>query len=187
MVESEAQQKPEPDVNQNHVENGANQEKKTDVISGSKVNSETLETCKETVAETDVNPEKQTDGIQGLEGNSEFVETCPETVVETDVNLEKQGDPKTMQEVDQKPTETRQGTVMETDVPEKQIADPGVIYRCRRCRQMVATQEYVVTHKVGRGNQHFGTHKKSDADGDDKKPECSMCIFVEPMKWMKAG
>ncbi|KAK3152644.1 hypothetical protein QOZ80_2BG0161680 [Eleusine coracana subsp. coracana] len=186
MVEPEIQQKPEPDVNQNHMENDGNQAKQTDEISGSKVDSEPVKTCEKTVTETDVNPEKQTDDIQGSEVNLEPVETCQETVFETDVNPEKQADQKATPEVDQKPIETHQETVAETDgVPEKQIVDPGVIYRCRRCRQMVATQEYVVTHKVGRGDGHFGTRKKSDVE-DDKKPECSLCIFVEPMKWMKA-
>lgn len=186
MPESEIQQKPDPEVNQNHLENDVNQEKQTDENPGSEVNLEHVETCKETATETDVNPQKQTDDVQRSEVNSDPVETCQETVVETDCNLGKQADPKAMPEVDQKPTETRQETVVETDVvPEKQ-ADPGVIYRCRRCRQMVATQEYVVTHKVGRGDGHFGTRKRSDVDVDDKKPECSLCIFVEPMKWMKA-
>jgi dual specificity phosphatase 12 len=188
MLESEIQQKPEPDFNKNHIENDVNQEKQTDEILGSEVNSKPVETCMKTVMETVMNPEKQTDDIQGSEVNSEPVDTCQETVIETDVNPGKQADPKSVPEVDQKPSEICQETAGETDVtPEKQIADPGVIYRCRRCRQMVATQEYVVTHNVGRGAGNYGARKKSHVDEDDKKPECSLCIFVEPMKWMKAG
>jgi hypothetical protein len=46
---------------------------------------------------------------------------------------------------------------------------------------MVATEEYVVTHKVGSGENRFFRHKTDD------KPECTPAIFVEPMKWMEAG
>ncbi|TVU33283.1 hypothetical protein EJB05_25076 [Eragrostis curvula] len=187
MPESGTQQKPEPEVNQNPMGKDDSLEQKTDEIPGSGVSLEPVEACQGTVVEADVNPEKQIDEIQGSEVNSEPVETCDETVVQTDVTPEKQVDPKAIPEVDQKPIETSQETVTETEVaPEKQIAHPGVIYRCKRCRQMVATQEYVVTHEVGRGDGKFGTRKKLDADEDDKKPECSLCIFVEPMKWMQA-
>ena len=108
-----------------------------------------------------------------------------DTVVETDVIPEKKAEPEAGLEVNQKPTETWQEKSVESDVnPEKRIPDPGVIYRCKKCRRMLATQEFVVTHEVGAGGKSFNRGKRSD--DDDKQTECP-CIFVEPMKWMQTG
>ncbi|KAF8642611.1 hypothetical protein HU200_067291 [Digitaria exilis] len=129
--------------------------------------------------ENDVNPEKETDELPGSEANPEPVEKCQETVTIPD----KQADPEAGFEVNQKPSETCQETSAESDVnTEKQTYDPGVIYRCKKCRRMLATQEFVVTHEVGAGGKCFNRGKRSD--DDDKNPECP-AIFVEPMKWMQ--
>lgn len=149
------QQKPGPKVDQNPVETDINPEKETDELSGSKVNEEPMETCLDTVVETDIIPDKKADREAGLEVNQKPTETCQETSAESDVN------------------------------PEKRTSDPGVIYRCKKCRRMLATQEFVVTHEVGAGGKCFNRGKRS-VDDDDKKPECP-CIYVEPMKWMQTG
>ncbi|KAG1330213.1 putative inactive dual specificity protein phosphatase-like [Cocos nucifera] len=68
---------------------------------------------------------------------------------------------------------------METD------QKPQTIYRCKRCRRIVAIQENVILHKQGEGERCFKWKKRGDPLDRDKKPECSS-IFVEPMKWMQA-
>lgn len=69
---------------------------------------------------------------------------------------------------------------METD------QKPQTLYRCKRCRRIVASQGNVVPHEQGKGESCFKWNKRSDPSNTDKKPECSS-IFVEPMKWMQAG
>lgn len=63
---------------------------------------------------------------------------------------------------------------------------PHILYRCKRCRQIVASQDNVVLHEQGNGQSSFKWSKRSDTSKDNEKPECSS-IFVEPMKWMEAG
>ncbi|KAF9593517.1 hypothetical protein IFM89_024010, partial [Coptis chinensis] len=61
-----------------------------------------------------------------------------------------------------------------------------LIYRCKKCRGIVASQENVVDHKRGEGERCFKWKKRSDSwDTEKEPPECSS-IFVEPMKWMQA-
>ncbi|KAL6629419.1 hypothetical protein ACP70R_029184 [Stipagrostis hirtigluma subsp. patula] len=185
MAELRIQEKPGPEINQSPMENDVNPELQTDEMPASEVNEEPVETCKDTVAEAGVNPEKQADLKAISMVDQKPIESCQETVLEGDVNQETQAEQKAISVVDQKPMEPCQETVVEGDVnPEKQAGNPGVIYRCKKCRRMVATQEYVVTHEVGRGEESFKTRKKYHVE--ENKPEC-MCIFVEPMKWMQAG
>lgn len=61
---------------------------------------------------------------------------------------------------------------------------PPVIYRCKKCRRIVATEEHVLSHNLGEGQKSF-KWKKRNGDSDEA-PECSS-IFVEPMKWMQSG
>ncbi|KAG6778861.1 hypothetical protein D5086_008177 [Populus alba] len=64
---------------------------------------------------------------------------------------------------------------------------PQVIYRCKRCRRIVASEENIVPHERGKGEQCFKWNKKSvDSCKNQEPPECSS-IFVEPMKWMLTG
>lgn len=63
---------------------------------------------------------------------------------------------------------------------------PQVIYRCKKCRRIVASQENIVTHDRGEGQKCFKWKKRSGKEMDKEPPECSS-IFVEPMKWMQAG
>ncbi|KAG0532587.1 hypothetical protein BDA96_04G120100 [Sorghum bicolor] len=147
-------QKLGPEISQNPMENHVNPEKETDETPGSEVNQEPVGTCQDAMVETDIIPEKQAVPEAGFEVNEEPTETCQEADAESDVN------------------------------PEKQTSDPGVIYRCRKCRRMLATQEFVVTHEVGAGGKSFRAGKQSNVNEDGEKTECP-CIFVEPMKWMQ--
>ncbi|CAD6247395.1 unnamed protein product [Miscanthus lutarioriparius] len=154
MPKSGIHQKLGPEISQNPMENHVDPEKETDETPVAEVNQEPVETCQGVVVETDIIPEKQAVPEAGLEVNEEPTETCQETAAESDVN------------------------------PEKRTSDPGVIYRCRKCRRMLATQEFVVTHEVGAGGKSFRAGKQSNVHEDGEKTECP-CIFVEPMKWMQ--
>lgn len=154
-------------------------------VLGSEVNQKFAEMCLDTAVETDIISEEQADLEARLEINQKFGEIRLGTCVEAGSNPENQANPETRSLVDQKLAENGQDTVMEADVnPEEQAANAGVIYRCKKCRRMVATQEYVVTHEVGLGERSFSRHNSYHVD--EKEPECTRCIFVEPMKWMQA-
>ncbi|XP_043687375.1 probable inactive dual specificity protein phosphatase-like At4g18593 isoform X1 [Telopea speciosissima] len=66
------------------------------------------------------------------------------------------------------------------------VTDPKLIFRCKKCRRIVAAQENVVIHERGEGEICFKWKKRSGDPGerDKEPPECSS-IFVEPMKWMQ--
>ncbi|XP_047309118.1 probable inactive dual specificity protein phosphatase-like At4g18593 [Impatiens glandulifera] len=59
-----------------------------------------------------------------------------------------------------------------------------VIYRCRKCRRMVASDDLVVPHERGGGQSSFKWKKRSH-NGQGEAIECNS-LFVEPMKWMEA-
>ncbi|CAM8985863.1 hypothetical protein QQ045_008380 [Rhodiola kirilowii] len=76
---------------------------------------------------------------------------------------------------------------MEEDNPSGTTPEPNpqVIYRCKKCRRIVASQENVVPHERGGGETCFKWRKRSsDSWNTEKEPPCSS-IFVEPMKWME--
>lgn len=61
-----------------------------------------------------------------------------------------------------------------------------VVYRCKKCRRIVATQESIVTHERGKGELSFKWSKRSSNQlGLENKPADCTSIFVEPMKWME--
>ncbi|XP_059638219.1 probable inactive dual specificity protein phosphatase-like At4g18593 [Cornus florida] len=64
---------------------------------------------------------------------------------------------------------------------------PQVIYRCKKCRRIVASEEHIVPHDRGEGQKCFRWKKRSSdpREINNYPPECSS-IFVEPMKWMEA-
>lgn len=68
------------------------------------------------------------------------------------------------------------------------LSNPQVVYRCKKCRRIVATQESIVTHERGKGESCFKWSKRSGNNprGLEKKPADCTSIFVEPMKWMEA-
>ena len=65
---------------------------------------------------------------------------------------------------------------------------PEVIYRCKKCRRIVASQEHIVLHERGKGQKCFKWKKRSSDpwEMDKEPPQCSS-IFVEPLKWMETG
>ncbi|GKU94415.1 hypothetical protein SLEP1_g7913 [Rubroshorea leprosula] len=66
------------------------------------------------------------------------------------------------------------------------VPKPQVIYRCKKCRRIVAAEDNIVPHERGKGEQCFKWKKRSGNPWDtEKEPaECSS-IFVEPLKWMQ--
>ncbi|KAG8365530.1 hypothetical protein BUALT_Bualt18G0114700 [Buddleja alternifolia] len=60
----------------------------------------------------------------------------------------------------------------------------AVIYRCKKCRRIVASEEHIVSHTRGQGQKCFKWKKRSE-DSDMELPQCSS-IFVEPLKWMQS-
>ncbi|XP_010696632.2 probable inactive dual specificity protein phosphatase-like At4g18593 [Beta vulgaris subsp. vulgaris] len=57
-----------------------------------------------------------------------------------------------------------------------------LIYRCKKCRQIVASQQNIVPHDQGKGEASFGCRKRTVES--DSLPKCT-AIFVEPLKWMQ--
>jgi len=66
---------------------------------------------------------------------------------------------------------------------------PSTVYRCKKCRQVVASEENVITHIPGAGLTSFKWRKRGvKGSGTDEpvQPECTS-IFVQPMQWMTPG
>ena len=61
---------------------------------------------------------------------------------------------------------------------------PQVLYRCKKCRRIVAAEENIVSHNPGKGESCFKWSKRS---GDLETPAECTSVFVEPMKWMESG
>ena len=59
---------------------------------------------------------------------------------------------------------------------------PKLIYRCKKCRRIVASEESIVPHERGKGEECFKWRKRSE----EKEPTQCSSLFVEPMKWMQA-
>ncbi|CAM6066455.1 unnamed protein product [Sphagnum tenellum] len=65
-------------------------------------------------------------------------------------------------------------------------SQPSTVYRCKKCRQVVASEENVITHIPGAGLTSFKWRKRGvKGAGTDEpvQPECTS-IFVHPMQWM---
>ncbi|XP_022715768.1 probable inactive dual specificity protein phosphatase-like At4g18593 [Durio zibethinus] len=66
------------------------------------------------------------------------------------------------------------------------VRKPQLIYRCKKCRRIVASEESIVPHELGKGEQCFKWKKRSgDKLGEEKEPTQCSSIFVEPLKWMQ--
>lgn len=63
------------------------------------------------------------------------------------------------------------------------LPKPQLMYRCKKCRRIVAIEENIVPHERGKGEQCFAWKKRS---GNSEQVQCSS-IFVEPMKWMQTS
>ncbi|XP_051150785.1 uncharacterized protein LOC127265143 [Andrographis paniculata] len=65
---------------------------------------------------------------------------------------------------------------------------PSPLYRCKKCRRLIALQENVLDHVPGEGETSFEWHKRRSGNpfnrSDDN--ECSS-IFIEPLRWMTAA
>ncbi|KAL4012093.1 hypothetical protein IC575_029174 [Cucumis melo] len=74
----------------------------------------------------------------------------------------------------------------ENNSSSESVSNPQVMYRCKKCRRIVATQESIVTHERGKGESCFKWNKRSgNSRGIEIKPADCTSIFVEPMKWME--
>ena len=63
----------------------------------------------------------------------------------------------------------------------------STVYRCKKCRRVVARDENVIGHDVGGGESAFKPHKRGGKRGmTEERPVCTS-IFVEPMQWMTTG
>lgn len=63
------------------------------------------------------------------------------------------------------------------------VPKPQAIYRCKKCRRLVASEENIVPHEQGKGEQCFKRKKRSEMENEPA--ECSS-LFVESMKWMQS-
>ncbi|KAB8086674.1 hypothetical protein EE612_010131 [Oryza sativa] len=125
--------------------------------------------------------EPEVDEMPGSMEDQKPAEISQDKVAETDIKPAVQTELETSPVANPNPAETNQYTDGVT-YGDLETTDPGTTYRCKRCRTLVATEGYVVTHKVGRGEKCFVTRKKYHVD--EKEPECT-CLFVEPLKWMQ--
>ncbi|KAE8653219.1 hypothetical protein Csa_019710 [Cucumis sativus] len=74
----------------------------------------------------------------------------------------------------------------ENNSSSESVSNPQVMYRCKKCRRIVATQESIITHERGKGESCFKWNKRSgNSQGIENKPADCTSIFVEPMKWME--
>ncbi|XP_057471449.1 probable inactive dual specificity protein phosphatase-like At4g18593 isoform X3 [Actinidia eriantha] len=81
-----------------------------------------------------------------------------------------------------------QPQMVSPDIPDMESEPkPQMIYRCKKCRRIVASLEHVVPHERGEGQKCFKWRKRTGnhREADKEPPECSS-IFVEPMKWMES-
>lgn len=70
----------------------------------------------------------------------------------------------------------------------KREANHTPLYRCKKCRRLLALQENVVDHLPGEGETSFQWHKRRSGNPFNK-PEDNECssVFVEPLRWMTTG
>ncbi|XP_061358532.1 probable inactive dual specificity protein phosphatase-like At4g18593 [Gastrolobium bilobum] len=76
----------------------------------------------------------------------------------------------------------------EPSTPESETTTkPQLIYRCKKCRRIVASEDNIVSHERGKGESSFKWKKRSSEPWEmEKQPADCTSIFVEPMKWMQA-
>ncbi|VVB12569.1 unnamed protein product [Arabis nemorensis] len=78
-------------------------------------------------------------------------------------------------------TELQMEVETDNSSSKESLPKPQLIYRCKKCRRIVAIEENIVPHEPGKGEQCFAWKKRS---GNSEQVQCSS-IFVEPMKWMQ--
>lgn len=64
-------------------------------------------------------------------------------------------------------------------------APSAPVYRCKKCRRLVALQDNVLDHVPGEGETSFTWHKRRSGNPSNRSDdnECSS-IFIEPLRWM---
>ncbi|KAJ7523775.1 hypothetical protein O6H91_18G062500 [Diphasiastrum complanatum] len=80
-------------------------------------------------------------------------------------------------------------------LPKVEISDSGLVdniqerhvsfYRCKKCRRILASQENVLNHSPGVGQEAFKWRKRGQSSKDEMSATQCSSIFVEPMRWMK--
>ena len=65
---------------------------------------------------------------------------------------------------------------------QESLPKPQAMYRCKKCRRIVAIEENIVPHEPGKGEECFAWKKRSGNYAE--RVQCSS-VFVEPMKWMQ--
>lgn len=80
------------------------------------------------------------------------------------------------------------GQSPESNTSEGNTKSEKTVYRCKKCRRVVAEPENVISHKPGEGESCFGWWKKRNGNAYNRhsEVECSS-MFVEPLKWMTNG
>lgn len=63
------------------------------------------------------------------------------------------------------------------------------VYRCKKCRRVIAHDENVIGHDVGGGEASFKWNKRGGGRSGKEESELPVCtsIFVEPLQWMTTG
>ena len=67
--------------------------------------------------------------------------------------------------------------------PSKCIRKEGPLFRCKKCRQILACQAAVLPHAAGSADVSWTNLVNSETELAVRK-ECKNGIFVEPLKWM---
>lgn len=62
----------------------------------------------------------------------------------------------------------------------------STVYRCKKCRRVVARDENVIGHDVGGGESAFKWQKRGGKEGMYTQAPVCTSMFVEPMQWMTA-
>ncbi|XP_010552961.1 PREDICTED: dual specificity protein phosphatase 12-like [Tarenaya hassleriana] len=81
---------------------------------------------------------------------------------------------------------SKEVSLIETTTGRENNGTKSGVYRCKKCRRVVALEEHVVDHTPGEGETSFGWHKRRNNSLDNKlggQDQCSS-IFVEPLSWM---
>ncbi|XP_006647122.1 probable inactive dual specificity protein phosphatase-like At4g18593 [Oryza brachyantha] len=141
-----------------------------------------METIQELESRIQQKSEPEVDEMPGSMDDQKAEEISQDTVMESDTKPAMQTELETSPGANPNPAETNHDTNEVTYGDPGTTTDPGATYRCKRCRTLVATEGYVVTHKVGCGQKSFAMRRKYDPD--EEEPECT-CLFVQPLKWMQ--
>nr|XP_016476353.1 PREDICTED: dual specificity protein phosphatase 12-like isoform X2 [Nicotiana tabacum] len=73
----------------------------------------------------------------------------------------------------------------DADVSLTKETAPARVYRCKKCRRVVALQGNVVDHVPGEGETAFQWHKRRSGNPFNKPDDECSSVFVEPLKWMR--